>query len=117
MKHILTLVGALLLVIALAWAQADEGYYGGLPDDQQSYKEKKAEAFSGLAPGIGREDTHYAFSGCRKVDWIKKQRLTETQWDMAVDKLALDCGMDPLEPEEKEVIVEYLTRYYGRFRH
>ena len=47
---------------------------------------------------------HYAFSGCFKIGWIKKQTLRRTQWDMAIDKLVMDCKLQPLEEDEKGII-------------
>ena len=93
----------------------DDFYESPIPEERTFNAQPQRESFGGLPPGFGREDVYYAFSGCNKLGWIKQQRLTRTQWELAVDKLAMDCEMEPFDPSEKEVLVGYLTRYYGRF--
>lgn len=94
---------------------AYEQYESPIPDERSIGRPKAdSGAFGGLKPGLGREDTYYAFSGCFKVSWIKKQRLRRTEWDMAVDKMVMDCNLLPLEEDEKNIIVNYLVAHYGR---
>jgi hypothetical protein len=110
------LMGAVLLALTsgVAMAQPDQQYQSPIPEDRTFLR--KDDKYEGLAPGEGREDTFYAFQNCFKIGWIKRQKLTRTEWDMAVDQMVKDCKMDPLEAEEKETIVNYLATNYGRRR-
>ena len=115
---------AVMMVSVLVWggfstpvtAQTlDEFYESPIPEERAFNVPGQRASYGGLTPGVGREDVYYAFSGCNRVGWIKQQRLTRTQWELAVDKMAQDCDMEPFEGSEKEILVNYLTRHYGRY--
>jgi hypothetical protein len=109
------LLGAVLLGLLSASAAAqtlDDQYQSPIPDDRSFMRND--DKYEGLAAGPGREDTYYTFRNCFKIGWIKRQKMTRTEWDMAVDQMLKDCKQEPLDADEKETIVEYLTTYYGR---
>jgi len=116
MKSILTGLAVALLCTAGARAQpAYEQYDSPIPDEPTFMRSHgSGQNFDGLRPGLGREETYYLFSGCLKIGWIKQQRLRRTEWEMAVDKMAMDCKLDPLEGDERDIVVNYLVRNYGR---
>ena len=114
MKRLLIAAALVLGTSGGAWAQAMDQYNDSPIPDERSFQTQKKEQYGGLAQGVGREEVFYLFDGC-KLEWIKQQKLTRTQWDMAVDKMAIDCKLGGLDPEEKELVVNYLTRNYGRF--
>ncbi len=115
-------VGLVVAAFHAAPASAQPGYEpydSPIPEERtlgRDINRSDSGSFGGLKPGLGREDTYYAFSGCFKVGWIKRQNLRRTEWDMAVDKLVLDCNLLPLGEEEKTIIVNYLVANYGRGR-
>jgi hypothetical protein len=114
MKTLLWSALALGLAAGPALAQTIDEYDNPIPEERTFLRDR--DRFEGLTAGPGREETYYAFKGCFKIGWIKRQKLTRTEWDLAVDQMARDCNLDPFAPEEKEVIVEYLATYYGRRR-
>ncbi len=109
------LIAALTGVLTgTAMAQPDTQYQSPIPEERTFLR--KDDKYDGLVPGEGREATFYTFQNCFKIGWIKRQKLTRTEWDMAVDQMLKDCKQEPLEADEKEQIVEYLAANYGRRR-
>ena len=114
MKAIYLGVALLVLAPAPLLAQTIHDFDNPIPEERTFLR--GGDEYDGLAPGPGREETYYAFKGCYKISWIKKQHLTRTEWDMAVDKMAQDCQLEPFAPDDKQVIVDYLVAAYGRGR-
>ena len=109
-------MGAVLvgLLAGTAMAQPETQYQSPIPEERSFLR--KDDKYDGLAAGEGREDTFYTFQNCFKIGWIKRQKLTRTEWDMAVDQMLKDCKQEPLEPDQKQTIVDYLVANYGRGR-
>jgi cytochrome c len=109
-------LGAALLLLAspALMAQTIHDFDNPIPEQRTFLRD--SEEYEGLKAGPGREETYYAFKGCYKIGWIKRQTLTRTQWDMAVDKMAQECNLEPFAPDDKQVIVDYLVAAYGRGR-
>jgi len=114
MKTLLMGAALLGLMAGTAMAQPETQYQSPIPDERTFLRSD--DKYEGLAPGEGRESTFYAFQNCFKIGWIKRQKLTRTEWDLAVDQMLRDCKQEPLEADEKESIVEYLATNYGRRR-
>ncbi len=115
MKMLLMGAALLGLMTSAAIAQSlDDQYQSPIPE-QRTFLQKD-DKFEGLVAGPGREETFYAFRNCFKIGWIKRQKMTRTEWDMAVDQMIKDCNQDPLDADEKQTIVDYLVAYYGRRR-
>ncbi|MGE0668860.1 MAG: hypothetical protein AB7O49_20075 [Sphingomonadales bacterium] len=102
------------LLVGAAMAQPETQYQSPIPEERTFLVDR--DKYEGLTPGEGRETTFYAFQNCFKIGWIKRQRLTRTEWELAVDQMMKDCNQEPLDADEKEQIVEYLATNYGRRR-
>lgn len=110
-------LGAVLVGLMSGGAVAqtiDDQYQSPIPEERTFLR--NSDKYEGLVPDVGREETFHTFKGCFKIGWIKRQKLTRTEWELAVDQMAKECSMEPLEAEEKAIIVEYLARNYGRRR-
>ncbi|MBI1182530.1 MAG: hypothetical protein GC201_18465 [Alphaproteobacteria bacterium] len=105
---------ALLVLAPAAEAQTIHDFDNPIPEERTFLHNN--DQFEGLKPGPGREETYYAFKDCFKIGWIKRQNLTRTQWDMAVDQMVKQCNLEPFAPDDKKVIVDYLVASYGRGR-
>jgi hypothetical protein len=115
MKMMLMSATVLGLLAGSALAQTiDDQYQSPIPEERTFLQ--KDDKYEGLSAGPGREDTYYAFRNCFKIGWIKRQKLTRTEWELAVDQMISDCKQEPLEADEKQTIVDYLVTYYGRRR-
>ena len=114
MKTLLMGAALLGLVAGTAMAQPETQYQSPIPEERTFLRSD--DKYDGLTPGEGRESTFYTFQNCFKIGWIKRQKLTRTEWDLAVDQMLKDCKQEPLEADEKATIVEYLATNYGRRR-
>lgn len=65
-----------------------------------------------LAPGEGREETFYYCIACHNTALIRRSGFTRQQWDELMDWMTEKHGMNPLEGELRETIVNYLAEAY-----
>lgn len=62
-----------------------------------------------LPPGEAREDVFYACTACHSTAIIRRSRLSRQQWDDLMDWMSEKHGMNPLEPDQRQQIVDYLA--------
>jgi hypothetical protein len=67
--------------------------------------------FQQLPEGPGRAEVEAACYACHAADLLAQQRLNEKQWTASVEKMVRWGATVP--PEQKDVIVAYLTRHFG----
>lgn len=65
-----------------------------------------------LAPGEGRDETFYYCIACHNTALIRRSGFTRQQWDELMDWMTERHGMNPLEGELRETIVNYLAQAY-----
>lgn len=65
-----------------------------------------------LAPGEGREETFYYCIACHGTAVIRRSGFTRQQWDELMDWMTEKHGMNPLEGDLRETIVNYLATAY-----
>lgn len=92
-----TMIAATCALAALT-ARADEGEYGVLH----------------VAPGV--EETYYACTACHSEMIVAQQGLSRPHWDELLDWMVEEQGMNELDPEERETILDYLAEHYGEDR-
>lgn len=66
---------------------------------------------SGLPAGPGREEVFYACQACHSLHTVLQQRLPRWEWVHTLDWMVEEQGMAELEPEERELILDYLGTY------
>ena len=74
----------------------------------------EAEEYGGLAKGPGREEVFYACQACHSLAIVKQQGLNRDSWDESLVEMVEEREMDPLDPEDRNLILDYLSTYYGR---
>ena len=74
----------------------------------------EAEEYGGLAKGPGREEVFYACQACHSLAIVKQQGLNRDSWDESLVDMVEEREMDPLDPEDRNLILNYLTTHYGR---
>jgi cytochrome c len=84
--------GAVMTAAPLA---AEEGEYGVLFE----------------APGV--EETFYTCSACHSEKLVAQQGMTRDRWDHLLDWMIEEQGMAELEPEDRAIILDYLSTHYG----
>ena len=75
---------------------------------------EEAEEYGGLAKGPGREEVFYACQACHSLTIVKQQGLDRDSWDESLVQMVEEREMEPLDPEDRKLILDYLTTYYGR---
>lgn len=66
-----------------------------------------------LPEGPGREETFYTCSACHAFTLVAQQALPRERWDALIDWMVEEQGMDEPDPETRERILAYLTRWFG----
>ena len=66
-----------------------------------------------LADGEGRSEVFGYCTACHNTALIRRSAFTRERWDELMDWMAEKHGMNPLEGEFRDSIVDYLARYYG----
>jgi len=66
-----------------------------------------------LAEGEGRSEVFGYCTACHNTALIRRSAFTRERWDELMDWMAEKHGMNPLEGEVRDTIVDYLARHYG----
>lgn len=66
-----------------------------------------------LPEGPGREETFYTCSACHSFALVAQQGLSRERWDALLDWMAEEQGMDPLGGEERRLVLDYLSTWFG----
>jgi len=69
--------------------------------------------WGGLPPGPGREEVYYSCQACHSLRIVVQQGLTRDSWDETLVWMIEEQGMPELEPEERDLILDYLAQNYG----
>jgi cytochrome c5 len=72
-----------------------------------------AEEESILPDGEGRSETFAYCTVCHSTAIIRRSRFGRAQWDGLMDWMAEKHGMNPLEGEFRDTIVNYLAQHFG----
>lgn len=81
--------------------------------DQARAIEQTAEEETVLAEGEGRSEVFGYCTACHNTALIRRSRFNRPQWDGLMDWMAERHGMNPLEGEFRDTIVDYLAKHYG----
>ena len=71
------------------------------------------EDWGGLPPGPGREEVYYGCQACHSLRIVVQQGLSRDSWDETLEWMVDEQGMPELEPEEHQLILDYLANNYG----
>jgi hypothetical protein len=66
-----------------------------------------------LPDGEGRSETFAYCTVCHNTALIRRSRFTRQQWDGLMDWMAERHGMNPLEGNFRDTIVNYLATHFG----
>jgi hypothetical protein len=72
-----------------------------------------AEDPSVLPAGEGQEEVFYACTACHSTALIRRSRFSRERWDELMTWMTEVHGMNPLEGEERTLIVGYLAQHFG----
>jgi len=88
----------------------DEQFQNPIPPEKQA---PILMDWGGLRPDYGREETYYFCSPCHSDARIKQARKTRDEWNGTIDRILKEHPYEPLDPQEREVILDYLAKQYG----
>ncbi len=63
--------------------------------------------------GPGREEAGYLCGACHSLRMVTQQGLSRSDWDETLDWMVEEQEMAPLEGEERELILSYLSEHFG----
>ncbi|WP_299625454.1 hypothetical protein [Pelagibius sp.] len=63
--------------------------------------------------GPGREETGYLCGACHSLRLVTQQGLSRRDWDETLDWMVEEQEMEPLDAEEREIILSYLSEHFG----
>ncbi len=61
----------------------------------------------------GYEEVGYFCGACHSLAIVKQQGLSRAHWDELFDWMIEEQDMPELEPEEREVFLDYLARHFN----
>jgi hypothetical protein len=109
----------LLHYVAVALLVAASATVAQTPDLAQRQAEAataladRQEEETVLAEGEGRSEVFGYCTACHNTALIRRSAFTRERWDELMDWMAEKHGMNPLEGEFRDTIVDYLTKHYG----
>ncbi len=71
------------------------------------------EDWQGLPAGPGREEVFYVCQACHSLAIVKQQGLGRDSWDETLVWMAEEQEMEPLAPEDRNLVLDYLATHYG----
>ena len=74
---------------------------------------QRTEEESVLADAPGRSETFGYCTACHNTALIRRSAFTRDRWDELMDWMTEKHGMNPLEGELRQTIVDYLAGQYG----
>jgi cytochrome c553 len=72
-----------------------------------------AEEETVLHEGEGRSEVFAYCTVCHNTALIRRSRFSRQQWEGLMDWMTERHGMNPLEGEFRDTIVNYLAQHYG----
>jgi hypothetical protein len=65
-----------------------------------------------LPDGPGREESFYSCIACHSFQVVTRQGMSRAMWDDTITLMVERHGMPELQPDEREIIVEYLAEKF-----
>jgi cytochrome c5 len=72
------------------------------------------DEWQGLPEGPGREEVFYVCQACHSLAIVKQQGLDRASWDEVLKWMVAEQEMEPLEAEPRKLVLDYLSKHYGR---
>jgi cytochrome c len=71
------------------------------------------EDWQELPAGSGREEVFYQCQACHSLAIVKQQGLGRESWDETLVWMVEEQEMEPLDPEARTLVLDYLALHYG----
>ena len=67
----------------------------------------------GMPAGPGREVVFYSCPACHSLMMVRQQGLDRATWDETLDWMVAEQKMDPLDPKDRKLALDYLSEWFG----
>lgn len=84
------------------------------PKSAQQPAAQEDDEWQGLPEGPGREEVFYVCQACHSLAIVQQQGLDRESWDEVLKWMVAEQEMEPLEAEPRKLVLDYLTKHYGR---
>ena len=98
-------------MLRLAWL-AMAGLLWIAPAIAQTAFTPRDEGPQDFPAGPGRDETFYACTACHGFKLVAQQGMTRAQWDDSINLMIRRHNMPPLEPRDRDVVLNYLEAAY-----
>jgi cytochrome c len=71
------------------------------------------DEWQGLPEGPGREQVFYTCPACHSLMMVRQQGLSRDVWEETLDWMVKEQKMDPMDPKDRELALDYLAKWYG----
>jgi hypothetical protein len=65
-----------------------------------------------MPEGAGREEAFYSCIACHSMQVVTRQGMSRAMWDDTIRLMVDRHGMPELDPEDKELILAYLSEHF-----
>ncbi len=74
--------------------------------------QQPAETPDVLPPGEAQEEVFHTCTACHSTGIIRRTRLSRERWDELMDWMVERHGMNPMEPDQRRRVVDYLAEHF-----
>ncbi len=67
----------------------------------------------GMPAGKGREQVFYTCPRCHSLMLVRQQGLDRATWDETLDWMVREQKMDPMDPNDRALALDYLAEWFG----
>ncbi len=71
------------------------------------------DEWQGLPEDSGREQVFYACPACHSLMMVRQQGLSREVWDETLDWMVKEQKMEPMDPKDRALALDYLAKWYG----
>jgi len=71
------------------------------------------DTYWGLPRTPGVEEVSAYCGGCHSLQMVMSQHATQARWSYLLDWMVAEQGMAPIPPEDRDTVLDYLTRHFG----
>jgi hypothetical protein len=107
------MLGGCLVLVQPVWMTPGGGAAHAQAATSLDDATQPAEDPSVLPAGTGQEEVFYACTACHSTAIVRRSRFTREQWDNLMTWMTEVHNMNPLEGEDRKLIVDYLAQHFG----
>ena len=71
------------------------------------------DEYQGLPPGDGRDEVFGLCGACHSLKLVTQQGLSRQRWDEVLVYMVEEQEMPELDRETNDLVLDYLTKFYG----